>query len=140
MGQLALTFWFTVATLFGPSLLCCCGPATAASPKAVAAPKPLKSCCGHAVAPTDPEPAPAPTKEKPKCPCQSKVSAEALLAGVESTDELATQSRTADAAFAELSPIPFDSIRTSGGAVPSLPTSPRLSGRALLAAYSTLRC
>jgi hypothetical protein len=140
MGHLSLTLWFTVATLFGPSLLCCCPPATAAAPIAVAAPKPVKSCCNHDSAPTDPKPVSAP-KEKPKCPCQAKASADALSDAVETSDEVAAQIRTADVAFAELSAIPFEAIRSHDTvAVQSLRTPPPLSGRALLAAYSTLRC
>ena len=139
MGQLSLTVWFTLATLFGPSLLCCCHPANAVAPQAVAAPKPVKSCCQHAVAPTDSKPVSVP-KEKPKCPCLANTSADALPTA-ESSDELAAQIRTADAAFAIVSPNPFDSIRSPDvAALHSLPTSPPLSGRALLIAYSILRC
>ncbi len=140
MGQLALTLWFAVTTLFGPSLLCCCHPAVAAAPQAVAGPKSVKSCCQHDAAPTEHQPAPAP-KEKPKCPCQAKASADALPTAVETADEVAAQFRGIDAAFHQLAPIPFDGIRSlEAAAVQSFPASPPLSGRALLVAYSILRC
>ena len=137
MGQLALTLWFAVATLCGPSLLCCCHPATAAAPQAVAAQKPVKSCCRHD---SDSKPVSAPS-EKPKCPCQAKASSDALPTAVETSDEVVVQFRGADAAFTQVSPIPFDISRTLDvPALESFPTSPPLSGRALLAAYSILRC
>ena len=140
MGPLALTLWFAVATLFGPSLLCCCTPAHAAVPQAVAAPNPVKSCCPHDTAPTEPKSKPA-SKDKPKCPCQAKASTDALPTAVETPDEPAAQFRSADAAFFELSPIPFDGNRSlEVTVVRSVSASPPLSGRALLVAYSILRC
>ena len=132
MGQLALTFWFAIATLFGPSLLCCC----TAVPQLAAVPKPVKSCCRHD---SEPKPVPAP-KDKPKCPCQAKASADALPIAVETSDDLAAHIRGTDAAFAQVSPIPFDAFHPRAGAAAlSILPSP-LSGRALLAAYSILRC
>ena len=140
MWRSAITLWFTFAAALGPSL-CCCDFTVAAEPVNGTVPQssasaPAKSCCKIDLGLAEDKPLP-PAKEKPQCPCRHfKEAAEALPTLEEVADE-----RSLPTEFPFWSPVPFHELRASEIGVPQFhPTAYPPSGRALLAAYSILRC
>lgn len=150
MTRVALTLWFTIATLSGPGV-CCCSFASSttstvlptADGQSVPASKPVKSCCQ-----TDTQPCGEPGKQnsdpsKPsKCPCEhGKQAASSLPTTGQGGTDLAAQLKLIDALFVGfMAPSAFDLLTaTLTRADTSLPVT-KLAGRDLLAAYSTLRC
>jgi len=137
MWKVALTLWFSVVTLIGHGHCCCTDAKTVVSPSAAIQsndPRPVeKSCCHRSVPAPEPE---VPTKPIPakKCPCER--TATAAVVSPESSHEVAIDSKI----FA------IETRTTAGaGEVRSTTDSIRiapfaLSGRALLTAYSILRC
>ena len=142
--KIALTFWFTFATLSGLGACCCrelAQPVSTAAGVAPATAAPLKSCCR----PHEPQAAPSsPTtpKEAPsKCPCEKHESLMAVPMGGDATAELARAIQQADSQPA-CDRLLHGSASVAAGATPAPgfdPLPPR-SGRTLLAAYCILRC
>ena len=146
MWHFVLTLCFTITTLFGPSL-CCCGLATPASLKNSSSPisaqtKPIKSCCQLASCPSPDGEQDASHQEKSKCPCgKTKAIADTVWTGAVSASDLGNQLRLMSIELACGFPVKVcDSQIHEVGRFVSSPAVGLLSGRALLAAYSTLRC
>lgn len=146
MWHPVLTLCFTITTLFGPSL-CCCGLATPANLKNSSSPisaqtKPIKSCCQPAPCPSADGEQDSSHQEKSKCPCgKTKVIADTLPTNAESANDLGNQLRLLCIELACGFPVKVcDSQIHEVGRFNSSPAVAQLSGRALLAAYSTLRC
>lgn len=146
MWHYVLTICFTITTLFGPSL-CCCSLATTASLKNSPSPtlvqsKPIKSCCQPASCPSPDGEHDSSRQEKSKCPCgKTKVIADTLPTSAESASNLGNQLRLLCIELACGSPVTvFEILTLEDGRFNSSPAVAHLSGRALLAAYSTLRC
>lgn len=143
MGRLTLTLWFTLAAVLGPGWCCCpvaasTRPTTAGQP----APPPAKSCCDHHTPPAgDPAPTnPAPAKPA-GCPCGHAAQADALPPAGTADADLTASLRLLDTPSTVLL-APIADALASSAAAPAGPTThvPALSGRALLAVLSQLRC
>lgn len=146
MARVALTFWFTIATLAGPWVCCCsfaASPKTTSGSNQVPASKPVKSCC-HTDAPPCGEHGkqnPDPTKPS-KCPCEhGKQHVTSLpTSGQEGTD-LVAQLKLLDALFVGiLAPSAFDFLAVRPTRTDTSTSPSKLAGRDLLAVYSLLRC
>ena len=146
MWQFVLTVCFTITTLFGPSL-CCCSLAPTASLKNTSSPisaktEPVKSCCQPMSCPSPDGEQDSSRQEKSKCPCgKTKVIADTLPTSVETASDLGNQLRLMCIELACGFPVKVcDNQVHDVGRFVSSPAVGHLSGRALLAAYSTLRC
>lgn len=146
MWHYVLTICFTITTLFGPSL-CCCSLATTANLKNSSSPtlvqsKPIKSCCQPASCPSPDGEHDSSHHEKSKCPCgKTKAIADTLLTSAETASDLGNQLRLLNTVLACGFPVTvFEILTLEDGRFNSSPAVAHLSGRALLAAYSTLRC
>ena len=142
MWHSVLTLCFTFTTLFGPSL-CCCSLGTFANLKnSLSHSKPIKSCCQPASCPSADGEQDSSHNEKSKCPCgKTKAIADTLAMSAESASDLGNQLRLLNTVLACGFPVTlFESLTLDIGRYHSSPVVAHLSGRTLLAAYSTLRC
>lgn len=148
MARAALTVWFTVTALLGPSVCCCTFAASHPTPTSNTKQAPptqaTKSCCHKAEeAPSGDDsgqPKPEPIKP-PKCPCEHAKQVNALPVAVHANADISTELRLLDARFIGI-PLWVEpdleapsSIHTN-----SSPPVSKLAGRDLLAVYSMLRC
>jgi len=147
MSRIALTLWFTIATLFGPGV-CCCSfggshkPAIASTPdnQAALAPQPVKSCCRQESPPCGDNGKQAPERGK-SCPCEHGKQMKSLPVSGPGTSELSTQLKLlTECHFDFFSPIGFDAVNPASVSANQSRFVSRLAGRDLLAAYSLLRC
>lgn len=138
MCRVALTAWFTLATLLGP-WVCCCAvvPSLLAKSKsaghAVQPAKLVKTCCHQSE--QKPEPA-----HPSKCPCQGGKKFDSLPGGSAHSlrfDDLRADVAPFDSSALKVEPVPTTPTSTSAGSVPGAQPP---AGRTLLAAYSRLRC
>lgn len=150
MTRVALTLWFTIATLAGPGVCCCSfasSSATTALPaengQTVPAPKPVKSCCQTAPQQCGEQGKQNPDPSKPsKCPCEhGKQATSSLPTSGHGGTDLVAQLKLIDALFVGfMATSAFDSSTVTPTRADTSPPVSRLAGRDLLAAYSTLRC
>ena len=147
MGRLAVTFWFTISTLFGPGVCCCSfarAHALATSPtligRAVTATEPVKSCCHEESFPSDDDGTQPPERGE-SCPCGHSKWMKTSPMSELSNPELAAQLRllTEGLGFIVV-PFGFDAVSPATVSADHSPPCRWLAGRDLLAAYSRLRC
>jgi hypothetical protein len=143
MWQTALTLWFSIASVFGPSI-CCCSASNSLNSfgrNTSATSQKVKPCCKSNSIPGD-EQSGSPSKDKPKCPCgKNGIASQALPISSESTSDVSDQHRWSDSLLVTCSQFTLAyTLRSDAVALPSWSSTPHVFGRALLTSFSTLRC